>query len=446
MKRFIGILCVLTLLFGGISVAQAYTTLRRNNRSAEVRTMQEALKAAGYTITADGVFGNKTLAVVKAYQKANGLKADGIAGNMTLGLLYGGGQPTPAPGATAPAPSVPIGTPTINTLLKNGGNAQQIQYLQQALKIQADGRYGKGTTAAVKSLQNTFGINADGLAGPYTLALAYASAGVTSDALLQCAINNSGKETTLRSKASSSASIVIKVPAGAGITLLYQQGDWYFAAYKEKTGFIWAPVLKTLPYPAPLQNLARMFNPNAYTLTGDHRRDLLGIAFTQLGFRGGTAARPTLDGTGVGGPYSKYGASYNDAAESYCSYFVSWDARFADISENVINNARDVDGFFYDQQNRFSYFFTPTATQTQGQKLNTAHRVERGSYTPSVGDLIYFRWANAPATTTFSHIGIVYDVDDTYVYTIEGAMGGAVDTRMYSRDASTIVGYAQPAY
>ena len=70
----------------------------------------------GYlTGKADGIFGSKTTAAVKAFQKANQLKADGVAGAKTLQQLEKGGtaaSSTAKPTATAtPAPTaVPGGT------------------------------------------------------------------------------------------------------------------------------------------------------------------------------------------------------------------------------------------------------------------------------------------------------------------------------------------------
>ncbi len=55
------------------------------SRGQEVRTIQQKLKNWGYYDgEVDGIFGSKTQAAVKAFQKKNGLTVDGIAGPNTL--------------------------------------------------------------------------------------------------------------------------------------------------------------------------------------------------------------------------------------------------------------------------------------------------------------------------------------------------------------------------
>lgn len=57
-------------------------TIKRGSRGPEVKTLQTKLG-----ITADGIFGTKTEAAVKAYQMAHGLTVDGIAGAKTWSSL-----------------------------------------------------------------------------------------------------------------------------------------------------------------------------------------------------------------------------------------------------------------------------------------------------------------------------------------------------------------------
>lgn len=67
---------------------QIYALSRRGSTGSEVRQIQQRLIQWGYlTGTADGVYGPKTEAAVKRFQRNNGLTPDGIAGSATLGKM-----------------------------------------------------------------------------------------------------------------------------------------------------------------------------------------------------------------------------------------------------------------------------------------------------------------------------------------------------------------------
>jgi hypothetical protein len=61
--------------------------LRRGARGAEVRQVQEALVALGYSTTIDGKFGPATAQTVKSFQASSGLTEDGVVGPATLSAL-----------------------------------------------------------------------------------------------------------------------------------------------------------------------------------------------------------------------------------------------------------------------------------------------------------------------------------------------------------------------
>ncbi len=70
---------------------------------------------------------------------------------------------------------------------------------------------------------------------------------------------------------------------------------------------------------------------------------------------------------------------------------------------------------------------------------------------PNAGDQIFF----VDSKGTICHTGLVYAVDESYVYTVEGntssqkgvvANGGAVEKKYYRRDYSRIAGYGRPEY
>lgn len=68
----------------------SYSTIRNGSNGSDVKTWQNYLKSQGYDIGstgADGIFGAKTLAATKQYQKDNGLAVDGIVGKNTWGSM-----------------------------------------------------------------------------------------------------------------------------------------------------------------------------------------------------------------------------------------------------------------------------------------------------------------------------------------------------------------------
>jgi peptidoglycan hydrolase-like protein with peptidoglycan-binding domain len=61
--------------------------LKQGSRGDEVRTMQEKLKQLGFSIDADGIFGDKTHAAIITLQTVFGYDTDGLAGPATLKLI-----------------------------------------------------------------------------------------------------------------------------------------------------------------------------------------------------------------------------------------------------------------------------------------------------------------------------------------------------------------------
>ena len=80
------------LMVMSVTVFAAY---RSGDRGEKVREIQTRLKRWGYyTGNIDGIYGKKTVAAVKYFQRQNGLTVDGICGEQTLAALgiSGGSQ------------------------------------------------------------------------------------------------------------------------------------------------------------------------------------------------------------------------------------------------------------------------------------------------------------------------------------------------------------------
>ncbi len=82
------------LLFEALPAATA-AVYRRGSTGSGVTELQEKLQSWGYyTGEVDGVYGGRTEAAVKSFQRKNGLTVDGIAGPATLSAMgiSGGSQ------------------------------------------------------------------------------------------------------------------------------------------------------------------------------------------------------------------------------------------------------------------------------------------------------------------------------------------------------------------
>lgn len=74
-------------IFRYVGTVNSTTPIRYGEVSTRVALLQKYLKWKGYDLTADKIFGDGTLAAVKKFQKAAGLKVDGIVGPATLAKM-----------------------------------------------------------------------------------------------------------------------------------------------------------------------------------------------------------------------------------------------------------------------------------------------------------------------------------------------------------------------
>ena len=152
-----------------------WSTLRAGMTGSDVKQLQENLIQLKYlTGKADGKYGVKTVAAVRAFQKANGLTQDGIAGEKTLMAVYSGSAKEAETVFTA-ADAGTVQT-SASSSLKQGSKGTEVKNLQSQLISlgyltgKADGVYGRLTTAAIKAFQKDNKLTADGIAGKKTLA------------------------------------------------------------------------------------------------------------------------------------------------------------------------------------------------------------------------------------------------------------------------------------
>ena len=123
--------------------------LRNGSKGYNVTLIQSLLNDAGYgSLAADGIFGVRTDAAVKQFQKDRGLTVDGIVGSQTWGALL---------------------PPTI----RRGSRGDDVKRLQMVLNemgysLVIDGIFGFNTEAAVKRFQKNSYLEVDGIVGPLT--------------------------------------------------------------------------------------------------------------------------------------------------------------------------------------------------------------------------------------------------------------------------------------
>ena len=112
LRRVLSLLLAVVLLgsIGTIAAVQSAddsvsTLSKMGSRGDEVRRIQQKLKNWGYyTGTVDGIYGSKTVAAVKYFQRTNGLTADGIVGSKTaaaLGITLSGSTSTSSTSSTS---------------------------------------------------------------------------------------------------------------------------------------------------------------------------------------------------------------------------------------------------------------------------------------------------------------------------------------------------------
>lgn len=108
-----------------------------------VRALQHLLRHHGQSIAADGIFGPKTDAAVRAFQQAEGLTVDGKAGPQTWSAVI--------------------------VTVHQGSEGEAVRGAQVLLvDVTVDGIFGPKTDAAVRSAQHHLGVDVDGIVGPMT--------------------------------------------------------------------------------------------------------------------------------------------------------------------------------------------------------------------------------------------------------------------------------------
>ena len=129
--------------------------LKKGSSGLAVKQLQQALSDLGYHPgAADGQFGSKTEAAVKAFQGDHDIVVDGIVGDITWLNIDE--------------------ADTSNPTIKKGSTGNPVRRAQKRLTLGGydtggvDGIFGASTESAVKRFQKDFGLAQDGIVGPKT--------------------------------------------------------------------------------------------------------------------------------------------------------------------------------------------------------------------------------------------------------------------------------------
>jgi peptidoglycan hydrolase-like protein with peptidoglycan-binding domain len=138
-------------------------------QGAHVKAMQEAIIRNGFTLKggANGVFDNRTVIVLKNFQKVVGLKVTGLVDAPTAKVLKLSATPAATPVAAPKSTgSFPL---TLGTLPKRGTGSNRVIIVQKALIAKgirvpggADGIFGSGVARAIQTFQRTSGLKVTG--------------------------------------------------------------------------------------------------------------------------------------------------------------------------------------------------------------------------------------------------------------------------------------------
>ena len=170
------------------------STVRQGSKGNDAKLVQQRLIDLKYlTGKADGAFGTKSVAALKAFQEKNGLKADGVCGSGTASVLFS--YLCLAADEYVQNPTLPS-TPDLEedsdeeltkenvVVIKQGVTGSEVLRLQKRLEqlgyytSAKDSKCKADDVAAIRLFQSKNGLSADGIAGFDTQVRLYSESAV----------------------------------------------------------------------------------------------------------------------------------------------------------------------------------------------------------------------------------------------------------------------------
>lgn len=145
-------------------------------------------------------------------------------------------------------------------------------------------------------------------------------------------------------------------------------------------------------------------------LTGNQAKDIVNVALSQVGYHEGSSGSDLSGNSSSSANYTEYGRWFGQQS-NWCAIFISWCANQAGISTSVVKKNAVASG------NSCQF----------GEK-----KYSFGSRNPQPGDILYVQ---NDSDSSVDHVGLVYKVDDTYIYAVEGNFGNKVGTIKYYKDS-----------
>lgn len=157
-------------------------------------------------------------------------------------------------------------------------------------------------------------------------------------------------------------------------------------------------------------------------LSGIWADDVLAVAKSQLGYRESTDNYIVEeDGTTMKG-YTRYGAWYGDSYGDWCAMFVSFCLNYAEVPRNEMPLDCNCQNWIQTLSDWGMYFDASS------------------DYQPEPGDIIFF---SIKKNGTSDHVGLVAEVNEYTIKTIEGNSGNQVEYNTYDINDARILGYGE---
>ncbi|MGN0526256.1 MAG: InlB B-repeat-containing protein [Acutalibacteraceae bacterium] len=145
-------------------------------------------------------------------------------------------------------------------------------------------------------------------------------------------------------------------------------------------------------------------------LTGDNAKDIVNVAKSQVGYHEGSLSGNTDSSNNI----TEYGRWFGNQGSAWCNMFVSWCAYVAGVDVSVLPKLTSATN---------SYYSTMASVGAQRFSFSSGRSLKPG-------DLIFV--CADGGYGCIDHIGLVADVDDTTIYTVEGNLSDSVKACEYS--------------